>query len=232
MRKLLLVLAMAAIPMAMAQSVTFYTSQATFNAALAAGGFSQTGGIENYAENAIPPGTIPAIDDPLQFNVPSSPAPPSFPTGLREHLKMQANVLAGNPTTPSPHGAQGLAGLPANNGFTTFPLVVANFFVDSYDLMPMTPVPAMGMLSVSILGSSTNQVHVYDAANNLIGTTSVSSPTAGGFLGIIASAGTTIGRINLFDSGNGAEGATNIAQYVPEPASILLLAAALVLRRR
>ncbi len=180
-------------------------------------------GIEDFEET--PPGTpIIDVDDPLCGGIPSTPLPPLFPNGIDQlNLCVQANTLAGAPVDPSPHGPpNGLVFVEFGAGFgESSDIVVAGYFVDSFDLMFGDPVPpdqqdnhtGVGFDVVSIFGGGTVAIRVFDK-NNVEIVSATSPAEAGGFNFWGVWCESTIGRINIFDPGNGVEGGDNIQMWV------------------
>ncbi len=178
-------------------------------------------GVEDFEET--PPGSgLQGFSDPLCGGIPAGP----FPNGLDQlNLCVQANTLGGAPVDPSPHGANSLDFVPFGSGFgESSDLVLANYFVDSFDMMFGDPVPpdqqdnhtGVGFDTVTLLGGATVEIRVYD--KNTVEVVSATSPadTAGSnFWGVWCP--DTIGRINIFDPGGGAQGGDNIQMWKDEP---------------
>ena len=101
--------------------------------------------------------------------------------------------------------------------------VVSGFSEIAFDILSGPPAgdnhTALGLSMHSVLGRETVRVDVYDKENNLVGRiANVSAPVdGGGFLGIVAVEGNTIGRVNIFDPGNGGEGVYDVAAYFINP---------------
>jgi len=232
MRQFALLLALA-VPAAALADITFYTSQTDFETAAMNAGYVLFE-VEDYEECTLPPNSVMALNAPLAPGVPNGP----FPSGLTgvSDMRVQSNLLAGPAPQPSPRGVDGLAAISVGFYGASSDGVLSNYFVDSHDLIfdDGAEKVAVGFNPLTLLGSYRVDVAVYGPGEVLLGTTSTSADEPGSyFLGIVATAGQTIHRINIYDAGGGAEGADNIQTWIPEPASaILLLGAFALLRRR
>ena len=187
-----------------------FNDQAEFEAAMAQGGWGLTG-IETFEEAIL--WLVEAFDDPLCGGVPNLPIGFLFPNGLDvQNLCVQSN-LEHHPETPNPRGVDGL--VVVGTGFlgVTSEVVLALEFVDSLDLMFTEPNPtAVGFNPITLLGGDVVEVRVYDASNTLLTTTTSPADAPGqNFWGVLCPE--AIGRINIFDTGNGAEGGDNIQQW-------------------
>lgn len=203
-----------------AGSCIVFDNQAEFEAFNAAEG-NVLKGIEDFEET--PPGAgKPGPHDPLCGGIPNVRWP--FPNGLDQlNICVQANILGGAPDVPAPRGAHGLFFVQFGSGFgESSDLVVANYFVDSFDLMFGDPVPpdqqdnhtGVGFDAVSFFGGDTVAIRVFDKNNvEMVSANSPSDPAGSNFWGVWCP--DTIGRINVFDPSKfGAEGADNIQMWV------------------
>ncbi len=214
-------------------SCTVFTNQADFEAFNEEGGKIQKG-VEDFEEHA-PGDTIVVINDPLCGGIPSIPSDPSaFPNGIDQlNLCVQANLLGGAPNVPFPRGPAGLVLIEECGLGNLTAIVIANNFVDSFDLMFGLPVPpdqqdnhsAVGFNPVSVASwglpsGTTVEIRVYDKNNEEMLSTTTSPVNGLGtyFWGISCDA--TIGRINVYDTasgpGIGAEGTDNIQMWISE----------------
>lgn len=202
-------------------SLVFFSDPGAFHQAMAgAGKFLK--GIEDFEEARINVGQVAAMDDPLDVNTNNGFF---IPGEIEENLIVQSNLGGANSATLNPRGPQGLALLGANFMGNPDKTVVANFFVDSIDLIFTTrDKTGIGFLTQSYLGGNSARIDVYSDTNVLLGSTTVGASNAGTFFGVQAVGGAVIGRINIFDPGGGAEGADNIEMWVvPEPGTMLAL---------
>ncbi|MEE9131769.1 MAG: hypothetical protein V3T84_17290 [Phycisphaerales bacterium] len=189
----------------------WFTDQADFEA-FNAGEGKVLRGIEDYEEAVLDPGQGVGVDDPLVSGVPN---PPVFPNGLTglPNLQVQANTLGGNPTVPSPHGANGLAAFAAPGGNFVSDVVISNFFGHSHDLIFLTDEKTgVGGNMMHFTSAGTVVMRVYDINNNFLGMmASPADPAGTNFLGVWSP--DPIGRVNLFSTDNGAEGMDNIQAW-------------------
>jgi hypothetical protein len=188
-------------------------------------------GTEDFEGSTLAPSDVTEFNDPLQQGVANGP----YPAGLNQPMTVQSNLSGGSPTSPNPRGGDGLAA--ASSGFAgaASDIVIANFFVDSLDWLfnAADQIVGVGLNPLNFFGASTLEIRVFDTSNTLLGMTTVTGDPAGtNFLGIQATGGDLIGRINFFSlagAGNGAEGGDNASLFtpgatpIPEPASLSLL---------
>ncbi len=101
--------------------------------------------------------------------------------------------------------------------------IVAGFFTDSFEIDPLEPKVAVEFVALSILGGDTVDITVFDESDVELGRLlAAAAPVAGHRWGVLTIAGDAIGRINIMDPGNGAEGIMQSSYYVPEPTALLL----------
>ena len=214
--------------------VIFFSDHATFVAAMAG---ATSLGIEDFEGSTQAPGNIVALNDPLTQGVPNGP----YPAGLTAPLTVQSNQLAGSAVTTSPRGVEGLTALSSGFVGAVSDVMLANFFVDSLDLIFATPdqVSGVGFNTLSFALASGLVVQVYNTSNTLLASAFTSGDPGGtNFLGIQATGGDVIGRINIFSIDTRAEGADNVQIFgpaAPEPASLALMGVSvlgLAMRRR
>ncbi|MFB3099445.1 MAG: hypothetical protein ACE1ZX_05360, partial [Acidimicrobiia bacterium] len=142
------------------------------------------------------------------------------PGVLIDNLTFQPNLGGADSSQVSPNILMALftmdyLDLPANG-------LVSSHFASALDIISGAPNPAnhtaMGMTINSIWGGPTVRVDVYDENNVLIGNTAAApAGMDGAFLGILATGGNTLGRVNLYDPSGGAEGMFNISVWVSVP---------------
>lgn len=233
-------LVLGAAPQAQA-AILFFTDQATFTAAQSSAGNTLLG-TETFEQSTAAPGSIVALNDPLQQGVANGP----FLTGLTQPITIQSNTNGGNAATRSPLGAGGLAAAAAGNstGVTSDSIFVEDP-ANSLDLI-LTSAPQLGGVSFNPLNSNafggagagnTLQVQVFDLNEVLLGTTNViANPMGTNFFGVQVTDTNTIGRINLFNLSSSVEsaGVDNVSLFqavvtpVPEPSTYAMFAIGLL----
>jgi hypothetical protein len=213
--------------------ITWYYDQGEFEAAAVGAGLAFFE-LETYEECTLPPNSVMGFSDPLAPGVPNGPFPSGM-TGISDMI-VQSNLSGGAPAEPNPRGYNALVAVSAGFFGAASDGVLANYFVDSLDHMfdDGADKPAVGFNTLTFLGSYQVEVRAYGPGEVFLGqTTTAANETGSNFLGVIASNGQSIHRINIYDAGGGAEGADNIQTWIPEPASLALLAlGGLLIRRR
>ena len=200
----------------------FSNDVAGFTAAMAG---ATTLGVENFEASFLPANNVLGMNDPLTQGV----ANVVYPAGLTAPLTVQSNVLGGIATNPSPRGIDGLAAVSVGFAGATSDVVVANTTADSLDLIfsAADQVVGVGFNSIGFFLPSNLNVQVYSTSNALLGSTSIiGDPSGANFLGIQATGGDAIGRINIFSTVDGFEGVDNVQMFgptAPEPTSMALM---------
>ncbi|MCH8853301.1 MAG: hypothetical protein IID41_11720 [Planctomycetes bacterium] len=191
--------------------ITEFTNQADFEAAMEDAN-KILKGIETFEESNLPPADVLGMDDPLCGGIPCAPGGCSFPNGLDQfNLCLQSNVLGNAPVVPSPQGINGLAAASAGFSGAVSDIVISNTFVNGLDLIFDTPKTGVGFDTLALLGGASVQIRVYDTAGiEILSTSSPAEATGANFWGVLSGTPIAIGRINIFDPGNGAEGGDNI----------------------
>jgi len=173
--------------------------------------------LASYDFDSLPDLGLIGFDGPLTSEG-SGRIPPGF---IPEGITLDSNLVPwgdGGPSTRGPLG-NGLAGVGPSAAFgVASNSVVANFYVDSFDII-FTPgdfgtstdgVTALVFTGVSIIGSDNMDIVVYDSAGDqaVAWFPAVDAPHAGHTYGLVA-VGTFIGRVNVYDEEHdvyGAEG--------------------------
>ena len=222
------------------QGANFFTDPAAFQAALPPD--KRAKAAWNFKPNNVAAGTGGALDDPVNIAGHTGAGgifdpwtdalgndlwPPSV-----DNVTFQSNI-GPNPQPPVPNPA-GLNGLLFGNALAGYDnnFLVAVSFVHSFDILsgpPAVPPDNHTAMSFEIVASGPGPagpvlVTVYDKNEVPVGKIKVDivvNPPPGGpkkaFLGIIMKPGLTIGRVNLFDLGGGAEGISQITLYSDSP---------------
>ena len=219
----------------------FFTDRGEFQAALERAG-KVSKGFWDFKPHNVGDNFIGALDDPLNFKtVGNSGFWDSMPL---DNIQFQSNLSPQGQGGPNPRGGNGMAF--ATTGFRGIEnnILVANHFVDSFDILSGTPKDdnhtAMAIDVVS-LSPGPYPVHVTVWDKNEENATKLILPPIPNdqtkvFVGILATEGQTIGRVNIYSTtpGNaGAEGISSIEVWIPAPGSLALLGVSgLFVRRR
>ena len=191
----------------------WFTNQAEFEAFVPSQG-KFLKGIEDYEESILGPNSADAFDDPLESGVANLPDGFPFPVGMTglPNLIVQSNFEHDLFNPNNPRGADALAAFSATAGNFVSDVVIANFSVDSLDLIFTSEKTAVGFNTLRFTGPGAMEVNVFSTTNELLGEMASDSDPAGtNFIGVWSPV--PIGRINLFDVSNGAEGADNIQAW-------------------
>lgn len=201
--------------------IVFYANNlAGFTSAMTTSG-STLIGTETFEESTLPPGTADGANDPLTQGVANS----FYPSGLLQPMTVQSNVSGADAIAPNPRGLGGL-GL-GSVGFegAASDVVVAFSDSDSLDWIfdAATRISGVGFNPLVFSPAGPLEIEIYDISNILLGSITIAGdPTGTNFLGIQATAGDLIGRINLFS--DRFEGGDNVMLFqVPEPAMLGLI---------
>ena len=174
--------------------------------------------LASYDFDSIPDLGLQGIDGPLTSEG-SGPIPPGL---IPDRITLDSNLEPygeGGPSTRGP-GGNGLAGIGPSAPFgTPSNAVVANYYVDSFDII-FTPggdfgssaarVTALVFTGVSLIGTDTMDITVYDSADEeVIEFEAAYAPPAGHTYGLLA-VGTFIGRVNFYDQEDAVYGAEGV----------------------
>lgn len=217
---------------AQADIVFFVNDQTGFNNATNSLTFL---GIEDFESSTLTSGQVLGVDDPLAPGVPNGPLP--MGTNPAIGLTIQSNTLAGNATTTSPFGVIGLATYADGFGSSPTDQLTTQFMTHSLDLLFEPGTEAVEFLPLFVDGSGNPlltgpiEIEVYDSTNTFLDSILVSDVSfflTDKTVGIVATNGMDIGRINLYD-GNSVQhwqGVDEISvfrsQAVPEPGSAVV----------
>jgi hypothetical protein len=214
--------------------VSFYDNDSSgFNTATAGTTFL---GTETFEDNTWIGTGGNSFNDSLTQGVANS----YFSNGLSVPMTVQSNLNLFDSSSPAPKGTNGLFLHNLSSGGSINSYVFANTSSNTLDLIFSPTTQITGVIFNSLMFSASGDVtvttSVYDTNGDLLGSVDSLSNTAGtNQLGIVATAGDRIGRINL-SSINGWESADNISLYsaVPEPSSLAVLGfiGLLIARRR
>lgn len=211
-------------------AVTFYSNDQTgFANAMTAATLTSLGTEPFF--NTLPAGSSQNLTNPLQQGVPNG----SFVNGLVVPMTVQTNSLGGNPTTTTGGNFLLAEGGGGNRGNLTSVVARAStihsldwIFAPSSLIMGVDLNPfLLGNVSGGTTGLSNNlQVRVYSTDNTLLGQANISADAAATqYLGIEATGGDLIGRINFWSTDPGRiPGGDNATLWAaPEPSRVLLL---------
>ena len=197
----------------------FFTDPSEFFAAIEAQG-KVSKGLWDFTPNNVGPGFIGAITDPLNFK--TAPGTGIWDSMPLDNIQLQSNLNPQGEGGPNPRSANALA-------FATAPffeiknnILVAGTFVDSFDILSGVPVDAdhtaMAFNVVNLAGDRESPIHitVWDESeeNAQKHTIDPLGDSDKQFVAILATNDMTIGRVNIYDTGNGAEGISAIEVFV------------------
>ena len=210
--------------------IIFFTDEAAFNQALADAG-KVSKGIEDFEQALIGPVEALLMNDPLNINNLQGAFKPG---DFIDNLTFQSNTN-GTPDINdpgvnglNPRGVDGLRLVRDPDGSVG---LVSALESDSFDILSGPPAggnhTALGMhVDTYIAAGPPIEVRVFDKNERQIGLISIfPNPPAGQFLGIPATGGDTIGRVNIWDTlGPLQEGINDIQTYlIPAPGAWALL---------
>jgi len=180
-------------------------------------------GFWDFKPNNVGPGFIGSLSDPLNYlNAADGGIWDSMPL---DNIQFQSNLNPQGEGGPNPRGPGGLA-------FATAPffgiknnILVANTFVDSFDILSGVPEDANHTamaFNVVILAGGDMPIHVTVWDKNEENSVKLILPPMResddkAFVGILATNDMTIGRVNIYDTvggGAGVEGISSIEVFV------------------
>jgi hypothetical protein len=144
----------------------------------------------------------------------------------------------------TPWGTGGLNNEPVNGLVAVGPsggfgnpsnALLANYFVDSFDIFDVAGnVVAMEINALTLLGSNVVDLTLYNDNGGLIGSFGGAAAPAGHRYGVLVTGADSIGVLNVYDAGGGAEGVMAVTTYaaIPAPGALALLGLAGLARRR
>ncbi len=218
--------------------VTFFTDEAAFDQALVdAGQFFK--GIEDFEQTGLNGNVF--FSDPLHINN----LPDFFPPGdFIDNLTFQSNTNGTNSVNDpgvnglNPRGVFALRAHGPGGGQTANVGLAAAFGADSLDILSGPPAGgdhtalAMHVFTYAVGGAGPLPVEmrVFDKNEQLAGEpfTIMAGTGAGQFVGILATGGETIGRVNIWGTGGFVSvGILDIRTYgIPAPSALALLGVA------
>ena len=208
-------------------TVEFFTDPGLFDAALEAAGKVSKGKWDFAATNSQGPSAILGFSDPLNIN---NPGP--FDSVPLDNITIQSNLNPQGQGGPNPRGPNALVLVNAPAFGLDNTAILANTFVDSFDILSGPPAGdnhnAMGMDVISLVPSGAPiHVTVFDKQDVEVGKLILPGTDQKQFVGLIMNGGKTIGRVNIWDTGSepqlGVEGITQLEVFVPAPAALALL---------
>lgn len=219
-----LALLCAAAPSANA-GVVFYATQQAFEAATGSGYVAM--GVEDWSSAGNAP--IASVAEPLQPGIANGVFPHGTNPATGLTVQSNSHVTSGNSVAPgaglfyAPTGFTGLSGnqqpsnqISANATGASFDMLFAS--VGDATPLALAFTPTYYRLATNDFGTIT--VKVFDEANGLLGTTTVANVADAledAFLGIQATDGDVIGRVNVWGGATDTAGADDITVYtVPE----------------
>ncbi len=203
--------------------VNFFTDPAAFQVALEGAG-KVAKAVWDFKPHNLPPGGVVGLDDPLDINTHGlNPDDPwTSPKGNLWPPEVDNVQFVGN-TTPqgplTPQGIDGIAFAAAGFAGSNNNAVASNFFVNSLAIVSGPPAgdnhTAIGLELVNFFAGGLIHVTVYDKDDLELAKFDVEVPPPPGkaFLGILRKDRETIGRLDLWDPNQGAEGVSSIALY-------------------
>ena len=200
-------------------TVQFFTDPALFDAAVRQAGKVSKGKWDFAATNSVGPSGVVGFSDPLNIN---NPGP--FDSVPLDNITIQSNLNPQGQGGTNPRGPNGLVLVNAPAFGLDNTAILANTFVDSFDILSGPPAgdnhTALGMDVISLAPSGAPiHVTVFDKQDVEIGKLILPGTDQKQFVGLIMNGGKTIGRVNVYDvnPGNeGAEGVSNLEVYLPD----------------
>jgi hypothetical protein len=176
------------------------------------------------------PTFIPGLNGPLDINTHgldpddpwTDPAGANLWPPFVDNVQFEGNITPQGPLTPQGIDALAFAhpgNFPVNNN-----ALVSNFFVNSFEIISGPPAgdnhTAFALEILSLAGPLPTVIHVtvYDKEDTELGKYVLDYTGGKRFLGILTKDQVTIGRIDIWDVSNGAEGISSIAAFAkPNP---------------
>ncbi len=176
------------------------------------------------------PTIIPGLNGPLDINTHgldpddpwTDPAGNNLWPPFVDNVQFEGNITPQGPFTPQGIDALAFAWPgtfpPLNNN-----ALVSNFFVNSFEIISGPPAgdnhTAFALEILSLAGPVPTLIHVtvYDKEDNELGKYVIQYEGGKRFLGILTKDQVTIGRIDIWDVNNGAEGVSSIAAFAKNP---------------
>ena len=202
--------------------VIFFTDPDAFDDAVAKAEFFSKGSWD-FNPNLVGKDFVGLVPDPLNIN--------NFPSDIwnevpLDNVTFQSNLDPQGGTGPNPRGAEGMIFLTVPAFGLDRDALLANFFVDSFDIQSGPPAgdehTAMALEVIDLFPSPGGMIHVtvFDVRDNFLAELLLPALDERQFVGILTSFKQPIGRVNIWDDlggnpGQGSEGITRIEVFVP-----------------